>query len=325
METVKVGVVGVGSLGQHHARNYKEIPGCELVGVADVDHRAATRVASKCQCQAFFDYETLLGKVDAVSVVVPTSMHYEIAREFLSNGVDVLVEKPITHSLGEATALIELAKEKGRTLQVGHIERFNAAVQYLQKILTRPAFIECHRLGPFDPRVRDVGVVLDLMIHDIDILLQIVDSPIRSVDAVGVPILSNREDIANARITFENGCIANLTVSRVTPNKMRKIRIFQPDTYISLDYQGQNLEIYHRESIEGADEGEPKAQIVRKKIKLKKEEPLRAELMHFTECVREGHTPKVTGEHGHDALELAVSITRQLEDNLGQISELIGT
>jgi predicted dehydrogenase len=324
LKTVKVGVVGVGSLGQHHARNYAEMPGCELVGVADVDRKAAIRVAGRHNCQAFFDYQTLMEQVDAVSIVVPTQYHYAIAKDFLNHDVDVLVEKPITSEVRQAVELIELARERKRIIQVGHIERFNAAIIHLNKILTQPGFIEAHRLGPYDPRVKDVGVVLDLMIHDIDIILQIVNSPIASIEAVGVPILSPREDIANARIRFENGCIANLTVSRVTPNKLRKIRIFQSDNYISLDYQKQSMEIYTRQSIEGAQEGEPQAQIVRKRIRVKKEEPLKTELEHFLECVRDGITPKVTGEHGHDALQIAVEITQQIEKSAGHYTNLAG-
>jgi predicted dehydrogenase len=325
LKTVKVAVVGVGSLGQHHARNYAEMPGCELVGVVDIDRKAATRIAQKYNCQAIFDYKTLLGQVDAVSIVVPTKYHYEIAKDFLEHDIDVLVEKPITAEVHEAVELIELAQARKRIIQVGHIERFNAAIIHLNKILTQPGFIECHRLGPYDPRVKDVGVVLDLMIHDIDIILQIVNSPIASIEAVGVPILSKREDIANARIKFENGCIANLTVSRVTPNKLRKIRIFQPDNYISLDYQGQGMEIYTRQPIEGAQKGEPQAQIVRKRIRLKKEEPLNTELLHFLECVRDGITPKVTGEHGHDALQVAVEITKQIAENAGPHANFSGS
>ena len=323
METVKVGVVGVGALGQHHARNYSELPGCQLVGVADINPKAATRVAAQCRCQAFFDYNLLMDQVDAVSIVVPTEQHYAIAKDFLTRGIHVLVEKPITFELSEARHLIELAKENDRVLQVGHIERFNVAIQRLNDVLTRPLFIEGIRQGPYDPRVRDVGVVLDLMIHDIDIVLQIVKSPIVSIDALGVPILSRREDIANARIRFESGCIANLTVSRVTPTKLRKIRIFQPDMYISLDYEKQSMAIYDRQKVDNPGPDEPLAQIVRRKIRLKKEEPLKIELNHFLECVRTGYEPRVTGEHGHDALQVAITITEQIQKNLEPYSDLI--
>lgn len=314
--------MGVGHLGQHHARNYSEIEGCQLVGVVDVDRKAATRIANSFRTQAFFDYRTLIGQVDAVSIVVPTTMHYAVASEFLKSGVHVMVEKPITTTVEEARSLIELARERELILQVGHIERFNAAVIKLQDILTNPGFIESHRLGPYDPRVRDVGVVLDLMIHDIDIILQLVNSPIVSIDAVGVPILSPREDIANARIKFANGCTANLTVSRVTPNKMRKIRIFQPNTYVSVDYMKQAMEVYQKVEIEGASEGEPKAQIVRKRLRIKKEEPLKRELMHFLQCVREGREPAVTGEHGQNALEVAIRVVEQIQQNVSNLEQL---
>ena len=323
MEKIRVGVVGVGHLGQHHARNYYEIEGCELVAAVDVDKKAATRIASQFRTQALFDYRRLVGLVDAVSIVVPTVLHYEVARFFLDNGIHVMVEKPITTTVAEARGLIDLAEARGLILQVGHIERFNAAVVKLQEILTKPGFIESHRLGPYDPRIRDVGVVLDLMIHDIDIILQLVRSPIVSIDAVGVPILSASEDIANARIKFANGCTANLTVSRVTPNKMRKIRIFQPNTYVSVDYMNQEMEIYQKVEIEGAGEGEPKAQIVRKKIKLKKEEPLKRELMHFLTCVREGVTPSVTGEHGQNALEVAIQVVEQIQQSAADLERLM--
>ncbi len=324
MAGLRVGVIGVGHLGQHHARNYYDLPGCDLVGIADIDQRAASRIASQYRCQAFYDHRKLLGRVDAVSIVVPTISHYETAKDFLSAGVHVLVEKPITNEVKHARELIDLARKNNLILQVGHIERFNVAVQRLQEMLDRPGFIECHRLGPYDSRVRDVGVVLDLMIHDIDIVLNIVNSPIVSIDAVGIPILSEREDIANARIHFESGCMANLTVSRVTPNKLRKIRIFQANAYISLDYQKQNMEVYTREPIDNPGPGEPKAQIVRRKIRLRKEEPLRAELHHFIECVRHGREPQVTGEHGRDALQVAVAITEQIQSKMGRIAEIWG-
>ncbi len=323
MNRIRVGVVGVGHLGQHHARNYSEMEGCELVGVADLDRKSATRVAEKFRTQAFFDFRMLIGQVDAVSVVVPTTLHFGVARELMESGIHVLVEKPFTTTVEEARTLIGLAREKRVVLQVGHIERFNPAIVKLQEVLTRPGFIECHRLGPYDPRVRDVGVVLDLMIHDIDIVLQLVRSPLVSIDAIGVPILSEREDIANARLKFENGCTANLTVSRVTPNRMRKIRIFQPNTYVSIDYQKQAMEIYRREEIEGAVEGEPKAQIVRKRLRLKKDEPLKQELTHFVQCVRDGAQPAVTGEHGQNALDVAIRIVEQIQSKSATIEEIM--
>ncbi len=323
MDRIRVGVVGVGHLGQHHARNYSSMEEVRLTGVVDVDRRAAGRVAERVGCPAFTDHRDLIGRVDAVSVVVPTIYHHAVALDFIQAGVHVLIEKPMTSTVAEARELIDMARARQLILQVGHIERFNAAIIKLQEFLTLPGFIESHRLGPYDPRVRDVGVVLDLMIHDIDIVLQVVRSPIVSIDAIGVPILSEREDIANARIKFENGCTANLTVSRVTPNKMRKIRIFQPNTYVSIDYQKQAMEIYRREKIEDAEEGEPRAQIVRKRLRLKKDEPLRRELEHFIACVREGREPAVTGEHGQNALEVAIQIVEQIQSKKAGLEEML--
>lgn len=321
---LRVAVIGVGHLGQHHARHYNELEGCELVAVCDTDRKAATRIADKLRTQAIFDHQTLIGQVDAVSIAVPTVYHYQVAKDMLNAGVHVLIEKPITNTVEQARELISLANEKGLILQVGHIERFNSAIIKLQDILTKPMFIESHRLGPYDPRVKDVGVVLDLMIHDIDIILQIVQSPIVSVESVGVPILSPREDIANARIRFENGCVANLTVSRVTPNRMRKIRIFQPNTYVSIDYAKKAMEVYKTDSIEGAGEDEPKSQIVLKKIKLKEADQLQMELSHFMECVRSGEQPSVTGHHGLNALEVALQVTEQSQQHSEGLKHLLG-
>jgi predicted dehydrogenase len=322
MKIIGVGVVGVGHLGQHHARNYSEMEGCHLVGVADTDHKVATRIANNLRTQAFFDHKMLLGEVDAVSIAVPTVGHHGVAKAFLEAGVHVMIEKPITSTVEEARELIDLAHAKNLILQVGHIERFNVAIIKLQEILTEPGFIESHRLGPYDPRVRDVGVVLDLMIHDIDIILQLVNSPIESIDAVGVSILSEREDIANARLKFANGCTANLTVSRVSPTRMRKIRIFQPNTYVSVDYMKPAMEVYRKVEIPDAEPGEPPAQIVRKHLRLKKEEPLKRELGHFLSCVREGRRPDVTGEHGQDALEVAIRIVEQIQEHSNHLEQL---
>jgi predicted dehydrogenase len=313
----------VGHLGQHHARNYAEIEGCELVGVADTDAKTAGRIAKQFGSKPFTKHQDLIGKVDAVSVVVPTEHHHAVARDFLNAGVHVMVEKPITVTVEEARDLVETARAKGLILQVGHIERFNAAIIKLQEILDKPGFIESHRLGPYDPRVRDVGVVLDLMIHDIDIVLQLVKSPIASIDAVGVPILSAREDIANARIRFKNGCTANLTVSRVTPTRLRKIRIFQPSAYVSVDYIKQSMEIYRKEEITDARPGEPRAQIVRTRKRLKHEEPLKLELNHFLQCVREGREPAVTGEQGRNALEVAIRVVEQIESHRAELGDFI--
>lgn len=316
MPKIRVGVVGVGHLGQHHARVYAELENCELVGVADVDARAAQKIAKQYKTSAFTDYRDLLGRVDACSIVVPTVLHYEIARDFLEHGVHVLVEKPITSSVEQAQDLINIARDKQRILQVGHIERFNTAIMRLKQIVRNPAFIEAHRLGPYDPRVKDVGVVLDLMIHDLDIILQLVNAPVTYIEAAGVGIYGTQEDIANARIHFENGCIANLTASRVTPVRKRKIRVFQRNAYISIDYIEQDVEIYRRIYNPDAPPGVPKVTIVRTKETLKKQEPLKLELQHFLECVERGTEPMVKGEHARDALGLAVEITRLVHERL---------
>lgn len=315
MDKVRVGVIGVGRLGQHHARIYADLPNAELVGVVDTDQQRANKIAKTYRTQALFEHDMLMGKVDAVSIAVPTSAHYAIAREFLENGVHLLIEKPITETVQQARELVEIAHDKNLTLQVGHVERFNAAIVELRNIIKDPAFIEVHRLGPYDPRVQDVGVVLDLMIHDIDIILDVVNSPVKSVDAVGVAIFSDKEDIANARIHFESGCIANITASRITPKKTRKIRFFQEDAYISIDYMKPTMEVFTKEVVENPREGMPPIDIKRKKVKLKVQEPLKAELEHFLECIERGSKPQITGEKARDALQLAVDISEMVKRN----------
>lgn len=314
MSKLRIGVVGVGHLGQHHARILAGLEECELTAIADRSKERAENIAAKYGTRGFKRYRKIYDLVDAVSIAVPTSLHHQIASEFLSRGIHCMVEKPICTTVDEAEDLIRLADENGCVLQVGHIERFNAAVRKLNKILDRPGFIECHRLGPFSPRVSDVGVVLDLMIHDIDIVLQIVKSPLVSMDAVGVPILTDKEDIANVRLKFENGCRANLTVSRVSPKSQRKIRVFQKNTYVSIDCARQNMEMYTRVPRKNPRKGEAKADIVRKRIRLKKEDMLTLELQDFIKTIAAGVQPQVTGEHARDALRLAVEIARVIKE-----------
>ncbi|GAB4312135.1 MAG: Gfo/Idh/MocA family oxidoreductase [Candidatus Sumerlaeia bacterium] len=316
MEKLRVGVIGVGHLGQHHARIYSEHKRCHLVGVVDINQKRAAEIAARCRTQSFFDHKVILGMVDAVSIAVPTVSHYAIARDFLEAGVHVLVEKPIANSVSEASALIQLAKEKNRVLQVGHIEHFNAAIQYAKSILSRPLFVETHRLGPYDPRVKDIGVVLDLMIHDIDIILQLVNSHIVEMDAVGVNILSSKEDVANVHLKFENGCTANVTVSRVYPKFMRKVRVFQDNAYISIDCKRQIVEVHRRQPAGRAGQGEPPYKIVTEKRKFRSKEPLKMEIDHFLECVQEGKKPYVTGEQARNALEVVVHITEMIYDRI---------
>ncbi|MDO8734750.1 MAG: Gfo/Idh/MocA family oxidoreductase [Elusimicrobiota bacterium] len=308
---MKVGVVGVGSLGQHHARVYSTIPEVELFGVCDVDKKRAEKIAKNFNAQHFTDYNELLSKVDAVSIVVPTPMHYTIAKDFLNSGIHCLVEKPITDNVLHAEELLKIANEKNIILQIGHIERFNTAVIEAQKHIKSPKFIEAQRLGPYDPRVAHIGVVMDLMIHDIDIILTLVNSKIVQMDVIGAKVLSKNEDIANVRLKFENGCVANISASRVSLDKFRKIRIFQDDAYISLDYAGQSLKIYRKKS----DVVTSMSDIEVIKPKLKTEEPLKRELEHFINCVRTGKPPMVTGEHGRDALEVAIEILKKLKNS----------
>jgi predicted dehydrogenase len=315
MSGIRVAVVGVGRLGQHHARIYAENPRTDLVAVVDTDAPLGQKIARMWNTQALTDYRRLLGRVDAVSIAVPTVMHFELAREFLGAGVHVLVEKPITSTVPQARELVNLARKHHRVLQVGHVERFNAAIVRLREIIRCPAFIEVHRLGPYDPRVQDIGVVLDLMIHDIDIILDVVKSPVESIDAVGVGIFSDKEDIANARIHFQSGCVANITASRITPKKTRKIRFFQEDTYISIDYMKPAMEIYRKQPVAAPRPGMPPVEIVRKRVRLKVQEPLKAELEHFVDCVEQGMTPQITGEKASDALELAVEISEMIKRN----------
>lgn len=309
---IRVGVVGVGYVGQHHARIYSELPGVELVGVVDINETRLQELGARHRVQLCRDYHELLESVDAVSVAVPTLLHYSIAKEFLEHGVDVLVEKPIAQSLAQADKLVEIAGVDDRIFQVGHIERFNGAVKALEAIVKNPGFIECHRLGPFAHRNTDVDVVLDLMIHDIDIVLNLIKSPITAVTAVGVPVISDQVDIANARLQFESGCVANLTASRVSIERVRRIRIFQRDTFISLDYTQQEIAVHHRIPGVAGTAAEATPAIVKEDIPIDKAEPLRVELESFIECVRARKRPLVSGEDGRDALKVAAQIVERL-------------
>lgn len=337
---VKVGVLGVGALGKEHARIYAELAAAgevELVGVYDTSLEAARRVADRHRTRAFDSGAELARAADAVSIVTPTTTHFELARPLLEQGRHVLVEKPMTDHAAQAGELVLLAQKTNSVLQVGHVERFNPVFKYLENAAPQPRFIECHRLSPYPARSTDIGVVLDLMIHDLDVVLAFVKSPVTGVDAVGVPVLSRSEDIANARLRFANGCVANLTVSRVSPERMRKIRVFSAGdmpSYISLDYRLQEGFIY-RIAREGEEEssilkkllaaklgvGKDSAivsefggqRIVREPVPIAKEEPLKLELQHFVNCVREKQTPMVSGESAKRALDLAFEITRQAQ------------
>ncbi len=306
--TVKVAVVGVGHLGQHHARIYGELPGVELVGVADTSEARRREIGSRLKVPAVADYRSLVGKVDAVSVAVPTGSHYPIALAFLQAGSDVLVEKPIAQTVGEADVLIAAAAKGERILQVGHSERYNGAVQELSNRVHDPGFIEVHRMGPFPGRGTDVDVVLDLMIHDIDIILTLVKSPVTSVNAVGVPVVSGQVDIANARLEFASGCVANITASRVSGERLRKIRVFQRDTYFVLDYASQELNLFRKTP----DDESGKGRLTRVEVPVARVEPLRQELSDFVDSVRTRRQPLVPGEAGREAVAVAVQIIAAL-------------
>jgi predicted dehydrogenase len=306
---LKVGVVGVGALGQHHARVYASMPDVSLVGVVDVRPGRAEEIAGPFRTQAFQKYQDLFGKVDAVSIATPTTLHAEIGAQFLKRGVHVLVEKPITHTLKDADLLINAAKENGCVLQVGHLERFNPAVRALREIVQKPRFFEAHRMGLFSPRSLDIDVILDLMIHDLDIISLLVPSPVVQVNAVGIAILTRRIDIANARIQFADGCIANVTASRVSMEKIRKLRFFQAQEYISLDYTRQDVAVFRLNGKPGS--GIP--EILNQKITPEKKEPLYEELSAFLNAIRGLGPIECRGEDGRKALDLALQILEQAE------------
>lgn len=304
MKKLRVGVVGLGNLGSLHAQIYSKLDGVDLVCICDIDEHKARSIAESLKIPWCTDYRGLFGKdIDAVSVVTPTYLHYKIAKAFLNKGIHVLIEKPVTKTLKEARELINLAKKKHLIIQVGHVERFNSAIQAIEKFSSRPKFIEVHRLGPFKPRVKDIGVVLDLMIHDIDIVLGLTKSKIKDIQAVGIKILTPHEDIANARIKFVSGTICDLTASRVTNDSMRKIRIFQKDCYISLDYVTQEAVISRK----------VKKNIVSEKIDIKKEQPLKNELLSFVDCVIRKKRPLVSGIEGYNALKVAHRIIKKIK------------
>ena len=309
MEKIRTAVVGVGYLGRFHAQKYAALEGSELAGVADTQARSRDAVAAELGVPAFADYRELLGKVDAVSVVTHTPSHFEIAADFLRHGAHVLVEKPMTETLDQARGLIDLAATHGRVLQVGHLERFNAASLAAVPFLRAPRFLECHRLAPFKERGTDVNVVLDLMIHDIDIVQSIVRSPIVSIDAIGTPVFSEQIDIANARIRFANGCVANTTASRVSLKTERKLRVFEDDAYLSLDLQQKILTVIRKK----APGGEPSLlPVTIEEQNLEQGDALKAEIESFLACVRSGGQPVVSGEDGLRALETALRITEQV-------------
>jgi predicted dehydrogenase len=338
---VRVAVLGIGSLGKEHARIYSELAAAghvDFIGVHDIIPETARKFAQKFHVRAFDSLVETAAASDALNIVTPTTTHFELARTLLQQRKHVLLEKPMTENAAQATELVQLARQNNCVLQIGHVERFNPVFRYLETVATDPRFIETHRLSPYPQRSTDIGAVLDLMIHDLDVVLAFVRSPAISVDAVGIPVLSKTEDIANARLRFANGCVANLTVSRVAPEKMRKIRVFSGGavpSYISLDYRAQAGFIY-RIAADSAQESSKLAKllalagrdatvisefagkkIVREPVPIAKEEPLKLELQHFVECVREKQTPMVSGESAKQALDLAFEITRQIQLQTG--------
>jgi predicted dehydrogenase len=314
MQKVRVGVVGVGYLGQHHARIFSDLQDCSLQAVVDIDPARAELIAQRTGCKAYTDYHDILGKVDAVSIVVPTRDHYQVARTFLEHGKDVLIEKPITDSAAEAQELVRFATERNMILAVGHLERYNAGVTRLQQIVSQPYFIECQRLAPFVSRSTDINVVLDLMIHDLDIILSIVaDKRVRMIRAIGHPVFTSSIDMASAWIEFADGCVASITSSRVSKEKVRKLRVFQPDCYLSLDYATQHLTVANRLP---PPDGKGMPQVVEERPTLKKVEPLRAELDEFVTSVRHRTQPRVTGRNGLEALELATRVTDAIQPKI---------
>jgi predicted dehydrogenase len=309
MKKIKVAVIGIGNLGQHHARIYylmREL--VNLVAIVDVDKTKIEKYKKIYPDVEFFtDYRNVIDKIDAVSLVVPTKLHYSIAKEIILAKKHILIEKPITTTVEEAEELVFLAEQNNVILQVGHVERFNPVIQTIKDYVYQPKFIESMRLSNFDPRVADIGVILDLMIHDIDIVLSFVKSNLKSIEAYGAKVFTNNEDIVKARLRFENGCICDLTASRISLNKYRKMHIFQPDSYISIDFIRQNAKIYRKIF----SSNEQKIELIRPKIK--KEEPLKLELQNFINSIIENKKPIVTGYHAKQALEVAIEIVNQLK------------
>jgi predicted dehydrogenase len=307
---LRVAVVGVGYLGKFHAEKYARMPEVELVGVVDADRAQADGIARQYGTQAFYNHIDLMGKVDAVSIAVPTELHYAISRDFLDNDVDLLIEKPITSQLEQADDLLQMAERRGCIIQVGHLERFNPAVVALEGVVNQPRFIESHRLSMFKERGLDVSVVLDLMIHDIDIILNFVRSRVTSIHAAGIPVITANADIANARLEFENGCIANVTASRISMKNERKIRLFQKEAYISVNFANREITIVRQtgEATQGIVPGTTVDQHC-----FTQADALEDELKSFVKAVATRQVPEVTGQMGRDALKIALSIIDQIQ------------
>jgi predicted dehydrogenase len=330
MEKVRIGVVGTGHLGNLHTKMFAQITNVDLVGVFDADTEKAQKVAAEHGTKAYASLDELLRDIQAVSIATTTTTHYDVACQALDRGLHTFIEKPITETIDQARKLVALAEKKNVSIQVGHIERFNPAILALEQYKIAPLFIESHRLAQFNPRGSDVAVVLDLMIHDIDLILSLVKSRVVRVDANGVSVVSGSEDIANARLQFENGCVANVTASRISQNKMRKMRLFQNDAYISIDFS-QGLSEVFRLVDEGdpnvkptmmlgkIDQGTRKRIIVYEQPEVKEVNALKYELELFAKSVQEGTEPPVTGRDGLQALEVAQEILRMIAANTASL------
>lgn len=309
MTRLKTAVIGVGYLGKFHAQKYAHLPASQLIGVCDTNREVARAIADEHGVEVYNDYHDLIGKVDAVSIVVPTQKHYEVAKTFLENGIHVLLEKPITSTLEQGQELVDLAEQNKLKFQIGHLERFNPAIMALENLLVEPLFIESHRIAPFNPRGADVNVILDLMIHDIDIILDFVGSPVKAIHASGVPVLSDEIDVANARLEFENGCVANVTASRISMKSERKMRIFQSDTYVTVDFQNKKLGLHRK----GEGEMYPGiAEIDSEERIFDQGDALLSEIEAFLDAIQSDSRPVVSGADGLRALATAFEITRQL-------------
>jgi predicted dehydrogenase len=322
MKPIRVGVIGVGHLGKFHAEKYAFMEGVELVGVADLDCDRACNVAEQFGTKAFTDYKELIEEVDAASIVVPTDRHFPVSRDFLAAGADLLIEKPLTETLEEADELIGLADRKGLIIQVGHLERFNPAIVAVREIVNRPVFIESDRLSGFCERGTEVNVVLDLMIHDIDIILSLVESKISEIHAVGVPVVTPQIDIANARLIFEDGCVANVTASRISMKSMRKIRFFQKDAYVSVDYANHDITVIRKDD---KGTGLPVPGMSMDRSKFRKADSLKTELESFIQSVRTRQTPPASGIDGRKALQVAIDIVNQITSTSEAVFQERGT
>ncbi len=316
MKKVRAAVVGVGHMGRYHVGVYSEIPDVHLVGIADINESRGKEIAEKYNTVLYTDYKSLFGKVDVVSIAVPTLQHYKAAKDFLEAGIHVLVEKPLTKGIEDAKELFGIAERKNLALHVGHVERFNGAVHELKKIVDSPLFVECRRLGPYDSRIQDDGVIMDLMIHDIDIILNLVNSRVKNINVVGSTIFSDKDDLCNVQVEFENGCIANITASRATQHKIRTLAITQKDKYIFLDYTNQDIHIHRQASSEHfltKQELRYKQESFTERIFVHRENPLKLELRHFIDCAANGANRMVPSDEEIYSLQIALEIVERFK------------